>query len=67
MATGDSQYRKSKIPRSLELMDRDDLQQARAAGSRASEALDDIQDSLQNFSREAAQQRRARGRYQDKD
>ncbi len=46
-----------QMNRSLELMDRDDLQQARAAGSRASEALDDIQESLQQFGREAAGQR----------
>jgi len=46
-----------QMNRSLELMDRDDLQQARAAGSRASEALDDIQENLKNFSRDAASQR----------
>ncbi len=46
-----------QMNRSLELMDRDDLQQARAAGSRASEALEDIQEHLQQFSREGAAQR----------
>jgi hypothetical protein len=46
-----------QMNRSLELMDRDDLQQARSAGSRASDALEDVEEQLQQFGRAAAAQR----------
>ncbi len=46
-----------QMNRTLEQMDKNDLQQARASGSRASEALDDIQEQLEQFGRTGAAQR----------
>jgi hypothetical protein len=46
-----------QMNRSLEQMDRNELQQAQSAGARASEALEDMQERLQQFGREAAGQR----------
>jgi len=46
-----------QMNRSLEQMDKNDLQQARASGSRASEALDDIKEQLEQFGRTGAAQR----------
>ncbi len=46
-----------QMNRSLEQMDRNELQQAQSAGARASEALEDMQEQLQQFGREAAGQR----------
>lgn len=46
-----------QMNRSLEQFDRNELQQARSAGSRAMDALDDIEEHLQQFGRGAAAQR----------
>lgn len=46
-----------QMNRSLEQLERDKLQQARTAGSRAMDALDDIQKQLRQFGRGAAAQR----------
>ena len=51
---------RNQMNRSLEQIQSGQLQQARASGSRASDALDDITQSLEQFTRNAAAQKMAR-------
>ena len=49
-----------QMTRSLEQLQRDEMQQARASGSRAADSLEDIEEQLQQFSRDVAARRMRR-------
>ncbi len=56
-AQDDLERARHQMNRSLEQMERDRLQQARTSGSRAMDALEDIQEHLEQFARGVAAQR----------